>query len=84
MRAVDGRPDEFTTCRLILARRRRVFGEPFATAWPKALQALGIRPGRRPRVDDYAATALVRTAEAWQAGYERLPPPEPRYRSIPL
>lgn len=55
---------------LLRAARRR--GEPFATAWPQALQAL-----HYPHAPDDAAqyrNALRATIDGWHDAYDRRPP----------
>jgi hypothetical protein len=74
------RPDDLTLVRLVLARQRRQ-GASFGEAWPVAL---GVLPpidekGREAEQRSTTLAALEHTREAWQAGYERKPPPPPRF-----
>lgn len=73
-------PDDFEGVRVALSRQRRL-GVGFAQAWPLAFAALD-RPitGRADaEALDTARAALATTEEVWRCGYERLPPPVPKY-----
>jgi hypothetical protein len=54
-------PSDFAPVRSILAREREP-GQPFATAWKVALEAVEDRERRQ---------VLRDTRQAWQDGYER-------------
>lgn len=74
------RPDDLTLMRIVLARQRRL-----GMSWDEAWQiALGVLPpidekGREAEQRSTTLAALEHTREAWQAGYERKPPPPPLY-----
>jgi hypothetical protein len=80
------RPDDLETVRLILARRRDL-GEPFDRAWEMALGAVPPIVGgpRRERVNhrNLALSALAATRDAWEAAFNREPPPPPQYPERP-
>jgi hypothetical protein len=74
------RADDFEQLRLTLARQRRL-GMGFDEAWRLALSALD-RPTQgilATEALDASRCALETTEEAWRRGYERRPPPVPKY-----